>query len=63
MSDDKPKWDQPSNVTSPAPDLAAGLALEHGITPQRAQMLIDRLGTDPGTLKAAAEELLTSRKA
>ncbi len=62
MSNDKPKWDQPSNVRTEVADLAAELAREHGITPQRAQMLIDRLGTDPETLKAAAKELRINPK-
>ena len=62
MSSDKPKWDQPSNVEAAEPDLAAALAHEHGITPQRAQMLIDRFGTDPEALKAAAKDLRINPK-
>ena len=63
MSDDKPRWDQPSNVQSAAPDLAGELAREHGISPDRAQMLIDRFGSDPERLRAAAEGLRINPKA
>lgn len=57
MPDDKPKWDTPENKKSSAPFEAGDLARKHGITPDRAQMLIDRLGHDPGQLDAAAEKL------
>ena len=64
MSDNsKPKWDQPSNVESAPPDLASELARQHGISSTRAQMLIDRLGTDPETLHAAAKDLRINPKA
>ena len=42
MSDDKPKWDTPTNVVSAKLDQAGELAKKHGISPDRAQMLIDR---------------------
>jgi hypothetical protein len=57
MSDKKPKWDTPSNVKSSAPNQAGDLARKHGISPDRAQMLIDRLGHDPEKLDAAAKAL------
>ena len=57
MSDDKPKWDTPDNVNSSKSDEAGLLARKHGISPDRAKMLIDRLGHDPKQLAAAAEKL------
>ena len=57
MSDDKPKWDAPTNVVSSKPDEAGELARKHGISPDRAQMLIDRFGHDPEQLDAAALKL------
>ena len=62
MSDEKPRWDQPSNVKSAPPDLASELAQRHGISAVRAQMLIDRLGTDPERLNEAAQELRINPK-
>ncbi len=57
MSDDKPKWDEPDNGASSRPYEAGDLARKHGISPDRAQMLIDRLGHDPALLEEAAERL------
>ena len=57
MSDDKPKWDTPGNENSSKPDEAGDLARKHGISPDRAQMLIDRYGHDPRRLDAEAEKL------
>ena len=57
MSDDKPKWDEPDNSASSKPHEAGDLARKHGISPDRAQMLIDRLGHDPALLEEAAERL------
>ena len=53
MADDKPKWDAPTNITSSKLDNAGELAKKHGISPDRAQMLIDRYGNDPQQLDAA----------
>lgn len=55
MSDDKPKWDTPTNVASSKSDHAGELAKKHGISPDRAQMLVDRYGDDAETLDAAAK--------
>ncbi len=55
MSDDKPKWDTPTNIVSSKLDQAGELAKKHGISPDRAQMLIDRYGHDPDRLDAAAK--------
>ena len=63
MSDDKPMWDQPSNVESAPPDLASDLAKRHGISVVRAQMLIDRIGTDLDRLNEAAKDLRINPKA
>lgn len=57
MSDDKAEWDKATNETSAGPDEAGDLAKKHDISPDRAQMLIDRLGHDPVQLEAAAEAL------
>ena len=57
MADEKPKWDTPTNVASSKVDEAGALAIKHGISPDRAQMLIDRLGHDPDALNAAATKL------
>lgn len=57
MSDDKPKWDTPENEVSSKIDEAGDLARKHGISPDRAQMLIDRYGHDPEQLDAAAEKV------
>ena len=57
MPEDKPKWDMPTNVASSKPNEAGDLARKHGISPDRAQMLIDRLGHDPDKLDAAAKAL------
>ena len=55
--DRKPSWEQPDNIEVSEPTEAGKLAKTHGISPDRAQMLIDRLGHDPETLAIAAEEL------
>ena len=55
MSDDKPKWDAPTNVASSKLDRAGELAKKHGISSDRAQMLIDRYGDDAERLGAAAK--------
>jgi hypothetical protein len=57
MSTDKPKWDTPQNEKSERPFEAGDLAAKHSISPDRAQMLIDKLGHDPERLNAAAAEL------
>lgn len=57
MSYQKPSWDKPTNVKVAAPDLASVLAARHGISIVRAQMLIDRLGTNVETLDEAAKDL------
>ena len=61
--DDKPKWDTPTNVTSAKANEAGDLAIKHGISPDRAQMLIDRLGSDPQALETAAKALSANIKA
>ncbi len=55
--DYKQSWDQPDNITVSDLSEAAKLARTHGISPDRAQMLIDRLGHDPEELALAAENL------
>ena len=55
VSDDKPKWDMPTNVVSSKLDQAGELAKKHGISPDRAQMLIDRYGDDQEQLDKAAK--------
>ena len=55
MFNDKPKWDTPTNVASSKLDQAGELAKKHGISPDRAQMLIDRYGQDAARLAAAAK--------
>ncbi len=57
MADDKPKWDTPTNVESSKLNVAGVLAIKHGISVDRAQMLIDRLGHDPKALEEAAKAL------
>ena len=57
MSDDKPKWDTPTNVESSKPNEVGELARKHSISPDRAQMLIDRYGHDPEKLDAEAAKL------
>ena len=57
MSDEKPQWDQPDNVKSSAPYEAGDLARKHGISPDRAQMLIDKLGHDPERLDREAAKI------
>ena len=57
MADDKPRWDTPTNIKSSEANEAGALASKHGISPDRAQMLIDRLGHDPAALDAAAKKL------
>lgn len=54
---DRPKWDTAGNAASSAPDEAGDLARKHGISPDRARMLIDRLGHDPKILDAEAEKI------
>lgn len=56
-ADGKPSWEQPDNTEVPEANEAGKLAKKHGISPDRAQMLIDRLGHDPKKLAAAAEGL------
>ena len=53
----KPSWEQPDNVKKSSPTEAGELAKKHGISPERAQMLIDRLGHNPEELAIAAEGL------
>ena len=60
MADDKAPWDTPENPGSSRADEAGDLATKHGISPDRAQMLIDRLGHDPEALDAAAKKLATA---
>jgi hypothetical protein len=62
MSSDKPKWDTPQNEKSAAPFEAGDLAAKHDISPDRAQMLIDKFAHDPERLNAAAAELSPKRK-
>ena len=57
MSDDQPKWDEPENRKSSKPYEAGELARKHGISPDRAQMLIDKFGHDPAQLDAEAEKI------
>ena len=57
MSDDKPKWDTPTNVESSKIDQAGNLARKHKISTDRAQMLIDRFGHDPELLDEKAAQL------
>ena len=61
MADEKPRWDTPTNVVSSKVDEAGALAQKHGISADRAQMLIDRLGHDPEALNAAATKLAKDR--
>ena len=56
VSDDKPKWDTPTNVKSSKLDAAGELAKKHGISPDRAQMLIDRFGEDAVRLQPFAPQ-------
>ena len=60
MSDDKPKWDTTTNVALSKLDQAGELAKKHGISPDRAQMLIDRYGNDAEALDAAAKRAKVS---
>ena len=62
MADDKPKWDTPTNVASSKFDLAGELAKRHGISPDRAQMLIDLYGDEPAQLDAAAKSVKINPK-
>ena len=62
MSDDKPKWDTPTNVKSSKLDAAGELAKKHGISPDRAQMLIDRYGHDAERLDTAAKGVKVNPK-
>ena len=55
VSDDKPKWDMPTNVVSFKLDQAGELAKKYGISPDRAQMIIDRYGEDQEQLDKAAK--------
>ena len=55
--DDKPRWEQPDNIKMSETSEAGELATKHGISPDRAQMLIDRFGHDPERLAQAAEDL------
>ncbi len=57
MSGGTPKWDIPVNEASSKPFEAGDLARKHGISPDRAPMLIDRFGHAPEQLSAAAEML------
>ena len=57
FEEQKPKWEQPDNLEKSKPTEASELARKHGISPDRAQMLIDRLGHDPDELAKAAEGL------
>ena len=57
MFNDKPKWEQPDNVKKSEPTEAGELAKKHGISPDRAQMLIDRFGQDPKRLMEVAQAL------
>ena len=61
MSDDKPKWDTPLNNISSKLDEAGELARKHKISPERAQMLIDRYGHDPARLDAEAKRLAAGK--
>ena len=61
MSDDKPKWDTPEHVKSAAPHEAGDLARAHGISVDRAQMLVDRFGHDPERLRSEAEKIAQPR--
>ena len=63
MSDDKPKWDTPGNAKSSAPYEAGDLARTHGISADRAQMLIDRFGHDPELLRREAEKIAAPPRA
>jgi hypothetical protein len=62
MSNDKPKWDTPQNERSAAPFEAGDLAAKHDISPDRAQMLIDKLGHDTERLDSAAAALRPKRR-
>lgn len=62
MSDEKPKWDTPTNVTSSKLDAAGELAKKHGISSDRAQMLIDRYGDDTDRLDTAAKGVKVNPK-
>ncbi len=57
LDDRKRAWEQPDNLKVTAPSEAEALGKTHGISPDRAQMLIDRLGHDPDELARAAEAL------
>ena len=58
ISDDRaPSWEQPDNVPKAKPTEAGELATRYGISIDRAQMLIDRLGHDRQDLAEAAEGL------
>lgn len=54
---EKQNWDVPSNVVEGKASAADSLALKHGISPERAQMLIDRLGADSTRLNEEAAKI------
>lgn len=58
---EKQNWDAPSNVAGGKASEAESLALKHGISPERAQMLIDRLGRDSRRLNEEAAKLSPRR--
>ena len=59
---EKSKMDQPIDADGVQPDAAGELARKHGISPDRAQMLIDRMGKDSGGLEKAAAGLRINPK-
>ena len=56
------KADQLIDADSAQPDAARELARKHGISSDRAQMLIDRMGKDSGGLEKAAAGLRINPK-
>ncbi len=60
MSDEKPAWDTLKNAESAKPNEVGDLARKHQISPDRAQMLIDRFGHDPKMLDEKAGKLRSS---
>ena len=59
---EKQSWEQPDNIKISPPTEAGELAKKYGISPDRAQMLIDRLGHDLKELASAAEGLRINPK-
>jgi hypothetical protein len=64
MADDKSKWDgrDRATVSAEEPYEVRYFAKKHGITRERAQDLIDKIGGNRAKLNAEAEKLAANRK-